>query len=169
MRLNSEHVLRLFSSFCFILTMNPSFYLVGLLTISTAAAVWQYRVRRGLAKQLRAVAISWDMNYSPGDPLRLTPRIAAAFPVPGAAHIAITDLVYGLDRDHYRYYLATEFTVGLTRSKKRIRRVITFTEPRTGVNRAFSPMLVAPADLGIVEQFHELRKQVLAQPVPAVE
>jgi hypothetical protein len=145
--------------------MNPSFYLVALLTISAAAAVWQYRRRRGLAKQLRAVAVSWDMNYSPGDPLRLTPRIAAAFPVPGAAHIAITDLIYGLDGDHYRYYLATEFTVGLTRSKKRIRRVVTFTEPRTGEHRAFSPMLVAPADLSILDQFHELRRRVLAAPV----
>lgn len=145
--------------------MNPSFYLVLLLTISAAAAMWQYRIRRRLAKELRSVAISWQMNYSPGDPLRLTPRIAAGFPVPGAAHIAITDLIYGLDGDHYRYYLATEFTVGLTRSKKRIRRVITFTEPRQGEYRTFSPMLVAPAELEVVEQFQELRKQVLAQAV----
>ena len=143
--------------------MNPSFYLVLLLTISAAAAMWQYRIRRRVATALRSVAVAWHMNYSPGDPLRLTPRIAAAFPVPGAAHIAITDLVYGLEGDHYRYYLATEFTVGLTRSKKRIRRVITFTEPRSGEYRTFSPMLVAPVDLGIEEQFQELRKQVMAQ------
>jgi hypothetical protein len=143
--------------------LNPAFYLVLLLTISAAAAMWQYRIRRRLANVLRGIALTWHMNYSPGDPLRLTPRIAAAFPVPGAAHVAITDLVYGLEGDHYRYYLATEFTVGLTRSKKRIRRVITFTEPRSGENRSFSPMLVAPAELTVVEQFHELRKQVMAQ------
>ena len=143
--------------------MNPAYYLLLLLTISAAAAMWQYRVRRHVASSLRSVALSWQMNYSPGDPLQLTPRIAATFPVPGAAHIAITDLIYGLDGDHYRYYLATEFTVGLTRSKKRIRRVITFTEPRSGDNRTFSPMLVAPVELDTVEQFQELRKQVMAQ------
>jgi hypothetical protein len=147
--------------------LNPSFYLVLLLTISAAAAMWQYRVRRRRGKELRAVAIAWNMNYSPGDPLRLTPRIAAGFPVPGAAHVAITDLIYGLEGDHYRYYLATEFTVGLTRSKKRIRRVITFTEPRLGEMRTFSPMLVAPPDLAVVEQFEELRRQVMAQDSPS--
>lgn len=141
--------------------MNPSLYLFLLLTISAAAALWQYRIRRRRAKELRAVAVAWNMNYSPGDPLNLTPRIAAGFPVPGAAHIAITDLIYGLETDHYRYYLATEFTVGLTRSKKRIRRVITFTEPRQGEFRSFSAMLVAPPELEVVDQFQELRKQVV--------
>jgi hypothetical protein len=149
--------------------MNPSFYLVLLLLISAGAAGWQFRIRKRISTQLRDLAVRWHMNYSPGDPLRLTPRIAAVFPVPGAAHITITDLVYGLETDLYRYYLATEFTVGLTRSKKRIRRVITFTEPRTGESRAFSPMLVAPADLSLVEQFDCLHKETVNRGSPTIE
>ncbi len=140
--------------------MNPSLYLVLLLAVTLGAGIYQYRLRRGLAKQLRNLAMTWQMNYSQGDPLQLTQRIAGVFPVPGAAHVTITDLIYGLEQDQYRYYLATEFTVGLTRSKKRVRRVVTFTEPRTGAVRAFSPMRVAPAELSVLEQFEHLRPSV---------
>ncbi len=135
--------------------MNPTVYLAVLLAITVIAAVRQYRLRRSLARELRRLAADWRMNYSSGDPLKLTQRIAGVFPVSGAAHVTITDLIYGLENDRYRYYLATEFTVGLTRSKKRVRRVVTFTEPRAG-GRAFSPMRVAPAELSIVEQFEHL-------------
>ncbi len=143
--------------------MNPSIYLVLLLAITVGAGVRQYRVRRSLSRELRRLAGQWQMNYSHGDPLQLTHRIAVVFPVNGAAHVTITDLIYGLEQDNYRYYLATEFTVGLTRSKKRVRRVVTFTEPRTGTPRAFSPMRVAPAEMSIVEQFQFLRPDVSLQ------
>ena len=136
--------------------MNPSFYLVLLMAVTTGAAWWQYRLRRTLSQQLRDLANRWQMNYSQGDPLQLTQRIAGVFAVVGAAHVTITDLIYGIEDDHYRYYLATEFTVGLTRSKKRVRRVVTFTEPRTGGAKVFSPMRVAPAEMTILEQFEHL-------------
>lgn len=136
--------------------MNPSLYLVLLMAVTTGAAVWQYRLRRDLSRQLRDLASQWQMNYSQGDPLQLTQRIAGVFAVVGAAHVTITDLIYGIEEEHYRYYLATEFTVGLTRSKKRVRRVVTFTEPRSGTTRLFSPMRVAPAEMSIVEQFRHL-------------
>ncbi len=140
--------------------MNPSLYLLLLLLLTAWAAGWQWFIRRRQSADLAALAGEWRMNYSDGDPLRLTQRIAGAFPVAGAAHITITDLIYGLEREQYRYYLATEFTVGLTRSKKRIRRVVTFTEPRAGEHRGFSTMLVAPADLPLVEQFRHLGVEV---------
>jgi hypothetical protein len=139
--------------------MNPSLYFVLLLAVTTGAAIWQYRLRRSLSRHLRRLAMEWEMNYSQGDPLQLTQRIACVFAVVGAAHVTITDLIYGIEDDHYRYYLATEFTVGLTRSKKRMRRVVTFTEPRTGNPRMFSPMRVAPAELSILEQFEHLGPQ----------
>ncbi len=136
--------------------MNPSLYLVILMAVTIGAGWWQYRLRRSLARDLRKLANHWQMNYSQGDPLQLTQRIAGVFAVVGAAHITITDLIYGLEDDHYRYFLATEFTVGLTRSKKRMRRVVTFTEPKSGSAKLFSPMRVAPAELTIVEQFEFL-------------
>jgi hypothetical protein len=146
--------------------MNPSIYLAFLLAITLAAALYQYRVRRSVAKELRRLAIAWQMNYSQGDPLQLTQRIAGVFPVSGAAHVTITDLIYGIEQANYRYYLATEFTVGMTRSKKRVRRVVTFTEPRAGETRPFSPMRVAPAEMSIVEQFESLRENATS-PVKA--
>jgi len=136
--------------------MNPSLFLVLLLALTVAAGIRQFRIRHDISRELRRLAALWQMNYSQGDPLQLTQRIALVFPVSGAAHITITDLIYGLEQDNYRYYLATEFTVGLTRSKKRVRRVITFTEPRLGSVRTFSPMRVAPAELTLVEQFQHL-------------
>ena len=143
--------------------MNPSLYLALLTTVTLTAGAYQFHLRRKLAKQLRQLATSWQMNYSKGDPLQLTQRISGVFPVPGAAHVTITDLIYGLEQDQYRYYLATEFTVGLTRSKKRVRRVVTFTEPRSGATRAFSPMRVAPAELSVLEQFEHLRPELPAE------
>ncbi len=136
--------------------MNPSLYLVMLMAVTTGAAWWQYHLRRSLSRELRRLASKWQMNYSQGDPLQLTQRIAGVFAVVGAAHVTITDLIYGLEDDQYRYYLATEFTVGLSRSKKRVRRVVTFTEPKSGSIRIFSPMRVAPAEMTIVEQFEFL-------------
>ena len=139
--------------------MNPSLYLVLLLALTVGAGIRQYLIRHTISRDLRELATKWQMNYSQGDPLQLTQRIALVFPVSGAAHVTITDLIYGLEQGNYRYYLSTEFTVGLTRSKKRVRRVITFTEPRMGSERSFSLMRVAPADLTLVEQFEHLHPQ----------
>ena len=57
--------------------------------------------RRGRA--LRAVASQWRMHYNAGDQLRLATKILPRLPIPGAANVSVMDLIYGSDRDRYRY------------------------------------------------------------------
>jgi hypothetical protein len=63
------------------------------------------------------------------------------------------DLIYGSDRDRYRYVFSVEFTLGVIGPKRRVVRVASLSEPRErGGTGNVSPSL-APADGSLVEQY----------------
>src|SRR5947199_7179981 len=110
--------------------MSPlylSLFLIGL-TAAAAAVEWQRRGRGHRA--LKRLAVERQLHFSPHDQLRLADRVAAAFPVPGAAYVQVVDLLYGSQRGSHRYVFTAQYTVGAVRSKKRVRRAATFDEPR---------------------------------------
>jgi hypothetical protein len=132
--------------------------LAGLLALLTALAAgvdaWGRHRRRRL---LRRLAAEWHMTYSPRDRWRLSDKVAGRFPVPGAADVHVSDLIYGGDKHVCRYVFIAEFTIGVVRTKRRRVRVGTYTEPRERAGAADTgPFILAPDNLPLLEQYQRL-------------
>jgi hypothetical protein len=137
--------------------MSPSSLLIITVAITFAAAIAGQMVRRHQQDRLRKLALQWKMNYSPADQFRLTPRVFANFPVPGAAKIRVVDLIYGMDQDLYRYLFTAEYTLGVVTGKRRVRRAGSFTEPRARGSDFPAPQVVlAPPHLPLLDQYRRL-------------
>jgi hypothetical protein len=130
----------------------------GLLVGLTAlAALIETFSRQRQKRSLRRLAAEWGMTYSPHERLKVVPKIAPSFPVPGAADLHVLDLIYGSKGDSYHYIFTVEFTVGVVRGKRRLSRVATFTEPRDREFRESpGPVSLAPEDLPLLEQYQKL-------------
>lgn len=127
------------------------------LCVTAGATIIDRVQRRRRRIALRDLATQWRMNYSPFDPLRLTARVAHHFPIPGAANLKVSDVIYGMEGDHYRYIFTAEFTTGVVRTKHRLVRAATFCEPRDFRHgQAIGPLILAPAGLPLVEQYQKL-------------
>jgi hypothetical protein len=123
---------------------------------AVAVAVESVAARRR-RKILRKLAAEWRMTYSRFDSLRLTPKVARSFPIPGAANLLVTDVIYGIEHERYRYVFRAEFTLGTVRSKKRLARVATFSEPRDRHKpQGTAPVVLAPDEGSLVEQYRHL-------------
>ena len=143
--------------------MTP-FDVLAFTVCATAVAVAAQSVaarRRRVA--LRRLATDWRMNYSRADSLLLTPKVARNFPIPGAADLHVTDVIYGIEHERYRYVFRVEFTTGTVRRKRRAARVATFTEPRDRQRPQGTPVVLAP-DVGtLVEQYKHLAPGLAAR------
>jgi hypothetical protein len=125
--------------------------------VTALAGVAQGMSRRRREGQLRSLALQWRMNYSPRDQWRLTGKVARNFPVPGAAHIKLTDLIYLSGPQAYRYIFTAEYTVGVVLGKRRLMRVGSFEEPRDReTSGAAARVTLGAAELSILEQYRSL-------------
>jgi hypothetical protein len=142
-------------------------FTVGATAVALLLEILSSRRRRRI---LRRLAGEWRMTYSRSDSLVLTPKVAARFPIPGAADLRVTDVIYGTEHDRYRYVFLAEFTTGTVRTRRRQRRVATFTEPRDRQQRPQSaaPVTLAPEGGTILEQFRKLAP-VAARPKTVIE
>jgi hypothetical protein len=134
----------------------PPIVLLGILLSITLAAVIvdRWNRRRGQAVY-RRLAVEHHMHYSPGDPLRLTPRVAAQLPVPGAAGVRVIDLLYRTDDQSHYYVFTAEYTVGVVGPKHRVRRAAAFTESKFAA-QAENIIRMGPADLPLADQYRAL-------------
>jgi hypothetical protein len=140
--------------------LTPAQFLAVMLLITAGAAVAQVLIRQRRVSQLRALAEEWRMHFSATDRFQLAPRVAPRLPVPGAAAVRVSDLLYGIERENYRYVFCTEYTTGVLRTKTGNRRVATFAEPRDGSGApACAPLVFAPEALPLVEQYRHLLRE----------
>jgi hypothetical protein len=151
--------------------MLPLSFLAIMLSATLLAFTADYLRRRRISASLRKLAAEWHMHYAPNDRFQITPRVVDRFPVPGASDLQVTDLIYLPEPELYRYLFSVEYTEGVVRTKKRVRRVGTFCEPR---DRAcpvgWTSLILAPADLSLVDQYRHLApKCAVAVPAPEVE
>jgi hypothetical protein len=134
----------------------PPIDLLGILLAVTIAAVGFDRwLRRRDQAVFRKLAIEHRMHYSPGDPLRLTARVAARLPIPGAAGVRVIDLLYRTDEQNHYYVFTAEYTVGVVGPKHRIRRAAAFVESKTAAGIQDGVRL-GPRELPLVEQYRSL-------------
>jgi hypothetical protein len=110
--------------------MSPGAFLLGLVALTIVAVAVDVTAHRRRSGHLRALATQWRMNYHASDQIRITPKVMATLPVPGAANVRVLDLIYGSDTGGYRYIFSVEYTVGLAGPKRRVVRVASLTEPR---------------------------------------
>jgi hypothetical protein len=139
------------------LEQNPGLCLAivaGLTAIAAAVeAIGRHRLRRALS----ALAGQWRMTYTPRDHLRLTSRIAARLPIPGAADVRVTDLIYGSRGNRFLYIFTAQYTVGVVRGKQRHLRVASYAEPRDRQSTEQpGPIVLAPEGKDLVEQYRSL-------------
>ena len=134
----------------------PPIDLLGILLLVTIGGVgverWRRRRHQAVYRQL---AIEQRLHYSPNDPLRLTARVAAQLPMPGAAGVRVIDLLYRTDEQNHYYVFTAEYTVGVVGPKHRIRRAAAFTESKSGVGIC-NPIRLGPADLPLIQQYRAL-------------
>lgn len=132
------------------------FLLIMLLVTMLAGAAQGFTRLRQIAR-LRRLAAERNMHFSPSDRFKLAGRIAPLLPVSGAAAVRVVDLIYGIEQENYRYVFATEYTVGVLRTKTSVRRVATYCEPRTpGCAERTCDLVFAPESLSFFEQYEHL-------------
>lgn len=137
--------------------MTPAHVFLAIVALTAVAYAVDRSMRRRASKAVRRLAAAWRMNFGRVDSLRLTPRVARALPVPGAANLLVWDVVYGIEGDRYRYYFTAGYTVGTVRAKRRVVRVGTFSEPRDrDKGDPASPVVLAPSTLKVIEQYEHL-------------
>jgi hypothetical protein len=127
---------------------------IGLTIVAVGADAFR---RRRMHCVLRQLASDRRMHFSPHDQLRLTARVATHLPIPGAAYVRVINLIYGSDGGRHRYIFTAEYTAGVVRSKKRVRRAATFSEPRQrSDSQQICSIQLAPAELSLIEQYRAL-------------
>lgn len=138
--------------------LSPAALLILLVWLTGLAAGVDAVLRRRRGRALRRLAAEWGMNYSPADSFRVAAKIARDFPVPGAAGLRVTDVVYGTEKGRHRYVFTAEFTTGVVGVKQRVSRVAAFTESRDRDRAAREPadLLLAPEDGDLLEQYRRL-------------
>ncbi len=142
----------------------PPIDLLGILLAVTAASVgWDRWIRGRHQAVYQQLANEHRMHYSPRDPLRLTPRVVAQLPIPGAAGVRVIDLMYRSDEQNHYYVFTAEYTVGVVGPKRRIRRVAACSESKSGGGIAV-PVRMASPELPLIEQYLQILSEgVLAE------
>lgn len=141
--------------------LSPAIVLVVLVALSLVAALIDRAARHRRRTALRQLASQWQMTYSPSDQLRVADKVGVKLPVPGAADLYVTNVIYGGQGDTYRYWFTAEFTTGAVRAKRRHVRVGTFSEPRDKKEAAtgMGAVMFAPEGLTLLEQYIKLGPQ----------
>src|SRR5437016_13269320 len=98
------------------MVLTPPQFLALMLLITVAAGSIRMIARRRHVTRLRQLAGERKMHFSAADRFRLATKIAPHLAVPGAAGVRLVDLLYGIERQNYRYVFATEYTTGVLRT-----------------------------------------------------
>ena len=136
--------------------MSPGLLLLGCLAVTAFAGMLDVAAHRRRSRTLRAIASRWRMNYHPADQLRLTPKVLPHLPIPGAANVRVMDLIYGSERDRYRYVFSVEFTMGVSGLKRRVVRVASLSEPRERGGTGAVSVVLAPEEGSLADQYRYL-------------
>jgi hypothetical protein len=137
----------------------PPIFLLLILCGVTAAALSAARLHQQRERiALQKLAVEHRLHFSRGDQLRLTPRVAGVLPVPGAAGVLVSNVVYGSAAGVHRYVFTVEYTIGVMRTRQRVRRAATFSEPRDrgGGGPCRVAMTLAPVELELLDQYRLL-------------
>src|SRR5438067_9373386 len=106
--------------------MLPLTFLAAMLALTLVAYFGHALLRHRTASALRRLAVERRVHYSATDRFQITPRVVVGFPIPGASDLRVLDLLYHAEGDRYHYVFTIEYTLGVVRTKRRLRRCATF-------------------------------------------
>jgi hypothetical protein len=139
-----------------IFMITPGLLLATLLVITLIVVIVEGARHARQAERVRKLARQWGMNFGRRDTLRLTARVARAFPIPGASALRILHVVYGAQGDRYRYIFTAQYTVGVIGAKSRQSRVATLSEPRDRRRQEDALLEMTESDAPLLEQYEVL-------------
>ncbi len=143
--------------------MTPSQFLLLTVGVTAAAVAANMVSRRRRQRALAELARTWRMHYSPRDVFQLAQDVARRLPAPGAADVAVMDVVYGIEDDSYRFMFSVEYTLGVIQAKRRVVRVASFREPKGRTDpSAWSALQFAEIQPSLPEQYRMLHDQSIA-------
>lgn len=136
-------------------------FLAFAITLTAAGRLVHVIHRNRRRRALQSLAREWRMHYSAHDRFELSNRLAGVFPLPGAAEVRAVDLIYGTEDEFYRFIFTAEYSAGVVRAKHRLRRVVTFREPKGRSSSAhWSRLILAPEELKPMEQYVRLHEEI---------
>jgi hypothetical protein len=130
--------------------------LAVLLAITLTASMLQSSRRRRMRRSLRSLAAEWRMTYTPHDRLKISEKIHNRLPIPGAAALSVSDVVYGAQAGALYCVFTVEFTTGVIRENRRARRVASLVESRDPRNSSPATFALAPEELSLIDQYRLL-------------
>ena len=134
--------------------MIPLTFLTAVIGVTIAAFVGQIFARSATAVKLRHLATKHGMQFAAADLFQITPHIAEKFPIPGVSDVRVMDVIYSRSEKSYRYVFTVEYTFGVVRTKRRIRRAGTVLESgEQGDPRHWSTLELSPETLPIEQQY----------------
>jgi hypothetical protein len=138
-------------------------FLAAVLTLTLAAYIIDLLLRHRAARRLARLAEERRVRYCGEDRFQITPRVVADFPIPGASDVRVLDLLYYAEGQRYRYIFTVEYTLGVVRTKRRLRRCASLGEPRDRASGdGWSPLVLAPDDRPLLEQYRYLCPPIAA-------
>jgi hypothetical protein len=143
--------------------MTPLAFLAATLGITIGAWVTHGFLRRRSTTELRDLAHRYQAHYAATDRFGILPHVLERFPIPGAANLAVFDVLYGQDHDRYRYIFTIEFTLGVILQKRRLRRAGLLSETRESRGgEGWSNLTLAPEEFSLLKQYEALHLQSIA-------
>jgi hypothetical protein len=139
-------------------TFSPSVFFISLLALTALIWILHRTMRHAHKKQLRSLASQWGMQYAQADLFNLSSRVAAEFPIVGVADLVIRDMIYATQGDRHRYVFTAEYTLGVIERHRREVRAVTFCDPREAGGQCATPLILAPEELPLIEQYKQLSK-----------
>jgi hypothetical protein len=147
--------------------ISPMLMLQVVVGVTLAAALLNRIARVMRRRALIGLARQWQMQYTPRDIFNLAARIGPVLPVPGAADVHVSDVIYGTEPGGHRYIFCAEYTTGVVRAKKRRRSVLSVLEPRQRTDgNGWTSTRTALSDLDLLEQYRSLGSPSAAEVRP---
>ncbi len=125
---------------------SPAGFLLILLALTAGSLAWVKLMSRRRQRALGTLAREFQAHFCSGDRFRLTDRVAAQFPIAGAADLRLSDLIYGSRQDHRWFVLTAEYTLGVIRPKRPFRRAVSIRESKLEPSLPLEIAVADPAD-----------------------
>jgi hypothetical protein len=139
--------------------MPPIVLLIGLIVLTACAVLASTCFDRARSGKIAALASTWGMGFTAEDRFQLTTKVAGRFPIPGAADLALEDLVYRQESAGFRYLFTVGYTTGILRTKRRRRGVAMFIECDRNQEDSDAQVILAPQELPLRAQYEWLYEQ----------
>jgi hypothetical protein len=133
--------------------MTPLVFFCLITTATVTATIGSHLAAIARHRRLNRLARLWRMHYTRHDRLRLADRVAASFPIPGAADVRVVDLFFRTAAGEHEYIFTVEYTLGLIHNKRRWRRAAACAEPVHAGSEGPLNVRLAPEQLSVANQY----------------